>query len=145
MIDPAGTEVYHTGTVKYGQCPGLPVERVAMHQYTVTKNGAGSSLSVDPSADLDPDGHLKHRLLYEGCGYQARPVPCDEANTYYVVYWPKGGGVPPRVYLYLRTPITRLSEITRPHLLMASSTRHHQVPPLFSGSESDSDSGSDSA
>jgi hypothetical protein len=115
------TTVFHTGLVKFGNdnC------QAALCNYTAYPNGPASALAVDPSEKLDPDGLLRFRLLYEGCGYQARPVSCEEANTYYVVYWKRDGSQPPTIFLHVLCIIDRMAEITRPALLMSRTTVHH--------------------
>jgi hypothetical protein len=76
------------------------------------------------SKAADPLDNPRHRLLYEGCGYQARAVNWEEANTHYVVHWWPDSRQPPVVNLHLRKVILALGEITRPHSINAASTVH---------------------
>jgi hypothetical protein len=123
VTDGDAISVFHTGTIQFGQ----HVDAIAMRNFTVYKDGPLSSLSIHPADDHDPFNHLRHRLLYEGCGYQARTVPYDTANTYYAVHWlPRDQG-PPHVYLHLRQPTPRFGEITRPMELMNKGTRHYNI------------------
>jgi hypothetical protein len=113
--------IVFTGTVECTKTQRSPYD--ALSNLTIYHTGPMCSLSVDPPNDMDSNGNLEHRLLYEGCGYQARAVPEADANTYYRVYWSENRDVP-LVHLHLRTPMEPLAEITRPTLLAATTTVH---------------------
>ena len=119
--DQQATKVYHPGTATHG----INVADFALSNCTVYKDGPLSSLSVTPPPGVEINRQLRHRLLYEGCGYQARPVSAGQANTAYRVVWPTNGE-PPRVFLVLTKEIPVFGEVTRPKLLAAKSTMHFQ-------------------
>jgi hypothetical protein len=119
--------IVFTGTVACTETEWSPYD--ALSNLTIYRSGPMCSLSVDPPNGMDLDGNLEHRLLYEGCGYQARAVPEADANTYYRVYWSENRDVP-LVHLHLRTPMEPLAEITRPTLLAATTTVHVHLPYL---------------
>jgi hypothetical protein len=93
----------------------------ALRDFTVYPSGSMCSLTVEPSVDHDGDGYLRHRLLFEGCGYQARAVPDDVANTYYLVYWSADRDMP-MIHLHVKKAIARVTEVTRPDSLQAPCT-----------------------
>jgi hypothetical protein len=101
----------------------------ALLNYTVYPSGPMCSLTVNPVEAHDPDGYLRHRLLYEGCGYQARAVPDDIANTYYRVYWSADRDMS-LIHLHLKTPIARVTDVTRPVSIDVPSTVHVRLEPM---------------
>jgi hypothetical protein len=98
----------------------------AFKNRTVYMHGPLASLCVEGlGKEVDPSGSLRHRLLFEGCGYQARAVNWNEANTHYVVHWwTDGREEPPTVNLHLWKVIPALGEVTRPRHINVASTVH---------------------